>query len=294
MYDDGTAARLTATYLALSPAIEAHWDPTRRLTIGLGARLDWMRYAVTPRDAPATRSDAHTVLSPKVSAMYQLTPVLSAYAAFNGGFRSADGSIEDPSLAPSRAWASEIGLRASAQRFEGSAALFDVEVTNEQTFNPATLATTANGRSRRRGVELDGRVGITPSVALFTHATFNDAHYLRLVSDAGDTLSGVPVFGVARATIEGGADVQIRGVLGSLWAAYTGAFTPIDEPDARTPPFTLLNARGTIPVTSEWSFVLGVRNILDRRYPEVWASGYVSPGGPRTVLVAIRWGKGQQ
>jgi outer membrane receptor protein involved in Fe transport len=293
MYDDGTPARLDASYLALSPAIEAHWDATDRLSIGLGGRLDWMRYAVTPRNESTTRSDAHAVLSPKVSALYRLTPALAAYAAFNGGFRSADGSIEDPSLAPSRAWASEVGVRASAQRVEGSIALFDVEVTNEQTFNPATLTSTANGRSRRRGVEVDGRVGITPSIALFTHATFNDAHYLRLVSDNGDTLSGVPVFGVARATVESGVDVQYRGALGSIWAAYTGAFTPIGEPDARTSPFTLLNARGTVPVTTDLSLALGVRNILDRRYPEVRASGFVSPGEPRTVLLAVRWGSGR-
>ena len=39
----------------------------------------------------------------------------TAYASFNGGFRSADGVIADPALEPSRPWASEVGVRASAR-----------------------------------------------------------------------------------------------------------------------------------------------------------------------------------
>ncbi|MBX6332691.1 MAG: TonB-dependent receptor [Gemmatimonadaceae bacterium] len=288
-FDNGAPARLDATYVSAAPIVEAHWEPTARLSIGLGGRIDWMRYGSSPRGLGSTH-DSHVVASPKVSALYHLTPALSAYAAFNGGFRAADGSIAEPSLAPSRAWASEAGVRASADHVEGSVALFDVEVTNEQTFNPVTQETIANGRSRRRGVELDGRVGITPAVALFAHATINDAHYLRLVNDEGESLAGTPVFGVARATVESGVDLQYRGALGSIWAAYTGPFTPIAEPEARTSPYTLVNMRGTIPLTGAWSLALGVQNILDRSYPEVRASGFVSPGQPRTVLLTVLWG----
>jgi outer membrane receptor protein involved in Fe transport len=288
-FDDGTPARLDASYLSLAPVVEAHWDATPRLSVGLGGRLDWMRYGSTPWDEGETTSHTRAVVTPKLSAIYRLGPVLSAYGSFNGGFRSADGVIADPSLEPSRAWASEVGVRASAERFEASVALFDVEVTNEQTFNEATLTTLANGRSRRRGVEVDGRLGVTPAVALFTHATVNDAHYLRLVDEDGESLAGKPVFGVARATVEVGADVQYGDALGSVWAAYTGPFTPIGEPDARTSPYVLLNARGLIPITSGWALALGVQNILDRRYAEVRASGFVSPGQPRTVLATIEW-----
>ncbi|HEX6535666.1 MAG TPA: TonB-dependent receptor [Gemmatimonadaceae bacterium] len=286
-FEDGTPARIEASYLSLAPVVEAHWDATSRLSFGLGGRLDWMRYGSTPWDSDASVSHTRAVVTPKVSAIYRFGPVLSAYGSFNGGFRSADGVIADPSLEPSRAWASEVGVRAAADRFEASVALFDVEVTNEQTFNEATLETLANGRSRRRGVEVDGRLGVTPTVALFTHATVNDAHYLRLVTDEGESLAGKPVFGVARATVEGGADVQYKGALGSIWAAYTGPFTPIGEPDARTSPYVLFNARGLIPISSGWALAVGVQNILDRRYAEVRASGFVSPGQPRTVLVTL-------
>lgn len=286
-FDDGTPARVDASYLTVAPVAEAHWDATDRLSLGLGGRVDWIRYANTPWDQDATTSHSRAIATPKLSAIYRFTPILSAYASFNGGFRSADGVIADPTLEPSRAWASEVGVRASADRFEGAVSLFDVEVTNEQTLNPTTLETLANGRSRRRGIEVDGRYGLAPALALFTHATVNDAHYLRLVDEDGESLAGKPVFGVSRATVEGGVDWQYRGALGSVWAAYTGPFTPIGEPDARTSPYVLFNARGSIPIAKGWSIAVGVQNILDRTYPEVRASGFVSPGQPRTVLVTV-------
>ncbi|HEX6964783.1 MAG TPA: TonB-dependent receptor [Gemmatimonadaceae bacterium] len=290
MTDAGLPARLDATYLTAAPTVDAHVDLTPKLSLGLGGRVDVMWYASSPKDGGPHVTQAHTVATPKLSAIYRFDPAWSVYAAFNGGFRAADGIVSDPTLQPSREWASEVGVRATGHRFEGSIALFNVDVHNEQTFNDVTQTFTANGESRRRGVEVDARVGVVPAVALFTHATVNDAHYTRLVSDDGENLAGVPVFGVARSTVEGGVDFQHGGIMGSVWTAYTGPFTPIGEPDVRTAPYTLFNARGVVPVGGPWSLGLGVQNILDRRYTELRASSFVSPGQPRTFLLTVRYG----
>ncbi|HET7563795.1 MAG TPA: TonB-dependent receptor [Gemmatimonadaceae bacterium] len=290
MIEDAIPARLNADYLMAAPTVDAHIDVTPKLSLGIGGRYDVLWYASSPKDGGARITQANEVATPKLSAIYRFDPTWSVYAAFNGGFRSADGIISDPTLQPSREWASEVGVRATGHRFEGSIALFNVDVHNEQTFNEVTQEFSANGESRRRGVEIDARVGVVPAVALFTHSTINDAHYTRLISDDGEDLSGVPVFGVARSLVESGVDFQHRGLMGSVWAAYTGPFTPIGEPDARTSPYTLLNARGVVPINATFSLGIGVQNILDRRYTELRASGFVSPGQPRTVLVTLRYG----
>jgi outer membrane cobalamin receptor len=289
-FDNGPA-RLDASYLSAAPTVEAHWDATPALSFGVGGRLDWLRYASQPWDGGEKSSHSRLMATPKLSALYRLTPVFSAYAAFNGGFRSPEGIIADPSAQPLRAWASEIGVRAQSDRFEGGLALFNVDVHNEQSLDPLDPThVVAQGHSRRRGIEADARFGIIPAVALFTHATVNDAKYLNVATDEGEPLDGADVFGVARATVEGGADFQWRGAVGSIWAAYTGPFTPIGEPDVRTSGYALLDARGVIPVAHLWSIAVGIQNILDKRYPEVRASGFVSPGQPRTVLVTVRRG----
>lgn len=130
-----------------------------------------------------------------------------------------------------------------------------------------------------------------PDVALFTHATVNAAKYVAFISDGGADLSGKPVFGVSRSTIEGGIDFDRQGVIGSVWTAYTGPFTPVGEPDALASGHTLLHARALVPLHASWSLGLGVQNILDTQYAELRASGFVSPGQPRTLLVTLRQGK---
>jgi outer membrane receptor protein involved in Fe transport len=139
-------------------------------------------------------------------------------------------------------------------------------------------------------VEADARVGLTRIVALFAHGTFNDAKYLHLITEEGEDLRDVPVYGVARSTLESGVDFEHGGVAGSLWAAYTGPFTPINEPDVRTSPYTLVHFRTTLPLKKEFSLGLGVQNVFDRRAVELRAAGFVSPVQPRTFLVTLRYG----
>jgi outer membrane cobalamin receptor len=288
---DSIFTLLDARYLLLAPTVAAHVNLSPSLVLGLGGRLDYLGYRSHDRDVGGTESASHLVASPKLSALYRLATTLSAYASFNAGFRSADGSAGDPRLEPVREWASEIGLRADGDRYEASMALFNIDVRNAQTFNPVTLASSAQGRSRRRGAELDARLGVLPDVALFTHATVNEAKYVAFISDDGADLSGKPVFGVSRSTIEGGIDFDRRGVIGSVWTAYTGPFTPVGEPDALASAHTLLHARALVPLHAGWSLGLGVQNILDTQYAELRASGFVSPGQPRTLLVTLRQGK---
>jgi outer membrane receptor protein involved in Fe transport len=288
---DSTDTRLDADFFSVAPVAEYHFSPTEEFTLGLGARLDMLGYGSKPKDGGNRTSQINVLATPKLSAIYRFTPSLSTYASFNGGFRAADGVISDPSLEPSREWASEIGLQSSGQRYEASLALYSMDVQREQTFNPVSLSATTNGTSRRRGIEADGRVAVTPILAVFAHGTFNDAKYLRLVTDAGEDLRGVPVYGVARSTLESGIDFEHRGVAGSLWAAYTGPFTPINEPHVRTSSYTLVHFRTTVPVMDDLSLGVGIQNLLNKRAVELRAAGFVSPAQPRTFLVTLRYGR---
>ena len=172
---DSTETRLNADFFDFAPIVELHLNPSEAFTIGIGARLDALGYGTKEKDGGSRTSDMHFVATPKISAIYRFDPIFSTYASFNGGFRATDGVISDPTLAPSREWAGEVGLRAIAQRFEASVAAYTMQVEREQTFDPVSLSVVSNGKSRRRGVEADGRVGLTPIVALFAHGTFNDA-----------------------------------------------------------------------------------------------------------------------
>ena len=287
---DSTETRLNADFFDVAPIAELHLNLSDAFTLGIGARLDAMGIGSREKEGGTRVSDFRYVATPKLSAIYRFDPVFSTYASFNGGFRAADGVISDPTLTPSREWAGEIGLRAIDQRYEASVAAYSTQVDREQTFDPVSLSTVSNGKSRRRGVEADARVGLNPIFALFAHGTFNDAKYLHLITDEGEDLRGVDVFGVARSTLESGIDFSHRGVAGSLWAAYTGPFTPINEPDVRTASYTLVHFRTTLPLKKQFSLGLGVQNVLDKKAIELRAAGFVSPTQPRTFLVTVRYG----
>ncbi|HUK62075.1 MAG TPA: TonB-dependent receptor, partial [Dongiaceae bacterium] len=153
-----------------------------------------------------------------------------------------------------------------------------------------TLEPSNGGTTRQQGMDLSARAGIARWLAAFVHFTVNNSHYVNLITDSGDTLSGKPVYQVAKYTGEFGFDADWKGITGSLWAAYMGSWTPVDEPGTLTKPYTLLNLRALFPISGPWSGVVGVQNILDQKYVEVQAAGFLSPGKPRQVLFTIRHG----
>jgi outer membrane cobalamin receptor len=289
-FNDSVPATLDAWYVGVAPVVELHWDVTNALNLGIGARLDWLYYNSEQRGGGMYSADSRVIASPKLGALYQFTPSLSAWASYNGGFRSSDGVIVTPSLPPALENVGELGLRYNGGKVEGSVALFRVNVHNQQTVDPVTLQASSAGTTLQQGVEVDGSVGLAAWVSFFLHATVNDAHYVHLVSDGGDNLAGVPVYQVAKSTVEGGFDVEHGSLAGSLWAAYTGPWTPVNQPTVRTSGYTLLNLRAAVPLSGPWSAVLGIQNILDQRYVEVQASGFVSPGQPRVFMITLRHG----
>jgi iron complex outermembrane receptor protein len=165
-----------------------------------------------------------------------------------------------------------------------------MDVSNEQTFDPITLTSTSGGRSRRQGVEVDLRARLAPAVSVTTDWTFNDAKYRRFVTEEGDTLSGARVVNTAKYV--GSAAVEVAPP-SAIWLArlstnVVGPYTPFDEPDVTLAYYALLHAGGQVRIGAAL-LELGVRNLLDRTYPELRAGGFVVPGQPRSVYGSVRY-----
>ncbi len=269
---------------------EAAWSPSPRWRVIVGGRVDALGYESRRLEGAGGPWTSHVdaVISPKAGVLFQPAAALGIFANLGRGFRAPDGVIGDPGLQPVSEWATEIGARWSAERFEASLVAFRLDVRGEQTFNPVTLASSPQGRSRRQGLEADARVGIVPGLALFAHGTLNDARYVSFVDDAGTDLSGHDVFQVARGVGEVGLDADLGGLKASASASYTGSFTPIGESAARTSPFTVANARISVPVSHGAALTLGVENVFDVRAAEVRASGFVAPAVPRRLIATLR------
>jgi outer membrane receptor protein involved in Fe transport len=175
-----------------------------------------------------------------------------------------------------------------------------MDVSNEQTFNPLTGESNNGGESRRQGLELGWRAPVTGAVVLSGDWTFLDARYRHLVAvpeeegGEGDAtpvvLDGQRVYNTAKYV--GTAALELAPA-GRWWSARVGAnwvgpYSPFDEPGVVLGGYGLLHVGATAHVR-QLALDAGVRNLLDREYPELVAGGLVSPGQPRAAYLTVRY-----
>ncbi|MFI5235454.1 MAG: TonB-dependent receptor [Gemmatimonadales bacterium] len=268
-------------------------DLGHHLRLTAGGRVDVLNTTSWDPAAPDSMGwDTHAIVSPKLGLLYHIPGWADLYTNVSRGFRQTDGVIEDPSLGFITAWAYEAGVKADFKTVNAEVALFRMDVSNEQSFDPITLQPTSGGASRRQGVELGLRARLANALALHGSWTFNDAKYRDAVTPGGDTLSGTRVFNTARYVGEAGLDwapPAARWHVG-LSGNVVGPYTPFNEAGVELPAYGLLHLNGGIRVGGV-ELNVGVRNLLNRAYPELRAGGFVSPGQPRAIYstASYRW-----
>lgn len=270
--------------------LQSTTDLGHHVRLSLGGRYDVLN---TRSDlaGQGRRSDTHGVLSPKLGALYHIPGFGALYANLSRGFRSSDGVITDPSLPLITEWACEAGLKLDLGPVRAGAAVFRMDVSNEQSFNPITLATTSGGRSRRDGIDLELEASATPAVRLRTDWTLVDAKYRDRVTQEGENLAGQRVFNTAKYV--GSASVELRPPQAPwsvrLGTNVVGPYAPFDEPGVELSPYALLHLAGQVQLGRS-VLRLGVRNLLNRVYPELRAGGFVAPGRPRSIYGGLEYG----
>ena len=288
---DSAAAQLEGRQQSGALFAQSHTDVGDRLRLDLGVRYDLLATRSTP-DSGAALSASQGLLSPKMGALIHLAAPVDAYANVSRGFRSANGVISDPTLALITAWAYETGLKVNLAAATASLAVFRTDVSNEQTFNPVTLATTNGGSSRRQGIELDWRARLTDRVSISGDWTLNDARYRSLTAAPGDSgqaevLDGIRVFNTSKYV--GAATVDVAPGAGSwrlrMGANFVGPYSPFDEPGVVLGGYGLMQLSASRSL-GDITIQAGVRNVLDRAYPELVAGHIVAPGQPRSVFVS--------
>ena len=102
-------------------------------------------------------------------------------------------------------------------------------------------------------------------------------------------LDGYRVYNTARYVGIAAADLSPSARAWHLTVSgnFVGPYSPFDEPGVVLPPYGLLHLSGSLPL-GNLELDAGIRNVLDRAYPELVAGHIVSPGQPRSVHVGVR------
>ena len=269
--------------------VQTSLDLGQHLRATVGGRYDLQDTRSVPPGQPAV-SASKGLFAPKFGLLLHVPGFGAIYGNVSRGFRQTDGVIEDPTLPFITEWAYEGGVKLDRRGVSAGVALFQLDVSNEQTFDPITLTSTSGGESRRRGVELDLDAQPAPALHLTTDWTFTDAHYLRLVTEDGDTLSGARVYNTARFVGAAAAELAPPGRAWSVRIAtnVVGPYSPFDAPGVVLPTYALLHLSAGLAIRRVGHLELGVRNVLNRAYPELRAGSFVTPGRARTVFATLR------
>jgi outer membrane receptor protein involved in Fe transport len=292
---DSAASLVDASQLSAAIFLQSHLDLTSLWRADIGARYDELSTRSQPADPTQTAAGvtaSHGVFSPKMGSLLKIAPWLGAYVNVSRGFRSTDGVISDPTLAPITAWSYETGLKLDGERVSASADVFRMDVSNEQTFNPLNGNVSNGGSSRRRGLELEVRAPVATIGALTADWTFLDARYRSLTVQGGAgpiSLDGQRVYNTATYV---GAGAYTLAPIDAKWRVrvagnWVGRYAPFDEPGVLLGGYGLMHLSGTA-LLGAVELDLGVRNLLDRAYPELVAGHIVSPGQPRALFITFR------
>jgi outer membrane receptor protein involved in Fe transport len=286
------------------------------VALDLGARADGVHYRSLDRLAGTPwRSGGTLILSPKLGARYLVGAGWSLLASFSQGFRGTPGVVADPSLEPIRGWSKEVGARYDGSSLTAQLALFRLDVSHERIQDPVTREVLPTGKSVRQGINLDAELRLTQRFTLTADGTINDAHVKGenpagpaplIVPDLAIGADGKPIrpsFHIE--PLEPGDPVpNVAGWLGriGLEATFTsriagrggvrfsGPYTPIGEPGIETRSYAVLDVGTSVQIAPLGAVVdLELQNLLDTKYPEIRASGFINPGAPRTLRAAIRF-----
>ena len=262
------------------------------LRVSLGGRADLVHARSVPAGETAA-SDSRAIFAPKAGVLLHLPKLFELYANVSRGFRQTDGVIRDPTLPFITAWSYEGGLKLDRRGVSGSVAAFLMDVSNEQTFDPLSATSTSGGRSRRKGVELVLDTQPVPEARIRGEWTFLDARYRRLVTQDGDTLTGTRVFNTAKYV---GALSLSLGPAAGRWEVtpavnVVGPYSPFDAPGVTESAYALVHLTGAVNL-GRARLSVGVRNVLNRSYPELRAGEFVVPGQPRTVSASLGYSFG--
>jgi outer membrane receptor protein involved in Fe transport len=292
----------------------ARWRPVigSRTAFDLGVRLDAVHLAVQDLDTAGPAASVwQTVASPKLGVRFQASQAITLIGSFARGFRNAPGALEDPARPLVTSWAGEVGAQAVAGAFRIRLAAFRYMVDHERIQDPVTLEISDAGSSVRQGLSGDLSANLGHHLLAFADITYNDATISQTTSDPAALMidanrAGVPdipapsfhevpiqpgdrVPGVAEYWGRAGLEAHAGAAVTFLGAVrFSGPFTPIGEQGVRTGAYAILELGASVPVGRGLTVDVDLQNLLDTRYQEIRASGYLNPGAPRTLRAALR------
>ncbi|MBB3213082.1 hypothetical protein FHW67_002371 [Herbaspirillum sp. Sphag1AN] len=309
--NDQVAETMTSLYLQNSTS----WNDWFRTLVGLrgdNVDMNMTSYSLAANSGTASGKK----LSPKLSMIFGPWAKTEFFINAGKGFHSNDarGVINqiDPTTGAAASavpalvgsWGKEIGVRTEViDGLQSSLALWSLNSDSEIVYSAdsAIGSTSANGASKRHGVEWNNHWVVNPWLMLDADLAWTHARYANM-NENGDTGNMIPnavsKVGMFKATVHQGS-----------WAAgwetrYIGAYPLSQDGSLMAPSAIISNLKLQRDLTPQMSLSLDVLNIFNRQYYDIaYEQDYqvtassvtvpngitVHPGEPRELRLTLSY-----
>lgn len=295
---------------------QANWAAVPTLTLVGGARYDWIRYDysnnLTPSSVTGAPSETRSYhkASPKVGAIWNITPQIDVYSNWSQGFVPPEAStlyganLVTPSLTESTFDNIDAGIRFSLfdHRFDGELTVYRLDGKDEvisYTKPDNTRESRNSGKTRHEGIELGGRwkisdlfeqsLKVSGSIARHEYQQYQPS---STVDYSGNDMPSSPkAFGTLEYQIK-----PLPELLLSVEGVYVGSYWINDANTSKYNGHTLLNLRANYKQDA-YEVYGQVLNVADVHYSDSTSfsnnMASYTPGAPRTFLLGLRYHFGE-
>jgi outer membrane receptor protein involved in Fe transport len=267
----------------------------------LGIRHDRFAFDVRARGTGPEGTLTPSVTGPKASVIVSPMPggSLQLFANYGRGFHSNDAraavsSPTAPVLPASSGY--ELGVRrALGTRAELSAAWWLLDLESEFTWVGDEGITEAGGSTRRRGVEVEGRMRLTSALWVEADVTAARGSY----RETGELIARAPRF-----TMNGGIVLtDWKEWSGQLRVRHVADHPAVEDGSVYADGSTVADAHLRRRLSARWDALVSIENLLDARvreaqtfFPSRLAAEpaavddvHFTPGNPRAVRVGVEY-----
>ena len=278
---------------------------TERLALLTALRYDYLDMQVTNYGAVTPTSPAFferrwEPLSGRIGLTYALTPSASVYAQYSTSADLPAGSLAAATysnvgmfdLSKGEQW--EVGSKFDFLDGRGAATLALYQIVRKdfavRDSNDANLTVQA-GQQTSRGVELSGRLQVTPKLLAEANYAYVDAQY----DEFNEAVNGVSV------SRKGNAPVNVPANVANLWLTYSltpawsvgadgryvGSVYADNANSLKAPAYTLFGAFARYRLDEHTTLTGRVRNLTDEVYAKQAYNSQYYMGPPRTFELAL-------
>lgn len=237
---------------------------------------------------------SHSKTTPRIGAVYEFTPAVSAFAGYGEGMSIPTNGIYTTPPRPEGAKQSEIGVR--LKNFNGlnaTVAWFDLARTNVPVGDPAHFGQSIQtGEQRSSGIDIDWVYSASKALTLLGHYTHQNPRVTQdTVLTVGNQLFNTPKTSARLALRYEFSEGGLRGLGAGLGVNYRSAVPGNTSNSFFTPAATVWDAQLSY-VTGAARYALAISNLTDRPYYEpsaYFTGGHVTPAPRRQVSLTASY-----